>query len=489
MLFSQYKNRSDYSFRFEVAPLSITVAILMVQFFIFKDYTPHVPLIIGICITGIFMALKGRKWAEMEKNMYRVMKVALPTTIIILCVGMMIAASIAAGTVQTVLKFGLDIISPSIFLPATCILTTIVSLATGTSWGTLGTVGLAMLGIGDALGIPNYWTIGAICSGSFFGDKMSPLSDTTNLTPAVAGTDVWSHIKSMLPNTTVAYALAIIIYALVSRHYQGDAGAVANQTRAMFQSAITGHYKTGFITLVPALFVIAMGFRKYSVTGTLCTGIFLAVLIAICYQGVSLSSVSDILMNGYKAQTGQEYVDKLLSKGGIMSMTWVITMMMLSLAFIGALETYGTFRAILGKLKVLIKSRFSLVATTALIVLTVGMVAGEIYTSLVLHGRLMKSKYAEMGYDRAILSRTIEDWGTIVSPLIPWNNGGVFVTTTLGLSTFIYAPFALFCWLSPVVGLIFAALGWFVPKDPRGPQTIDDEEMEEIADDVDDYMV
>ena len=162
MLFSQYKNRSDYSFRFEVAPLSITVAILMVQFFIFKDYTPHVPLIIGICITGIFMALKGRKWAEMEKNMYRVMKVALPTTIIILCVGMMIAASIAAGTVQTVLKFGLDIISPSIFLPATCILTTIVSLATGTSWGTLGTVGLAMLGIGDALGIPNYWTIGAI---------------------------------------------------------------------------------------------------------------------------------------------------------------------------------------------------------------------------------------------------------------------------------------------------------------------------------------
>ena len=204
---------------------------------------------------------------------------------------------------------------------------------------------------------------------------------------------------------------------------------------------------------------------------------------------MSLSSVSDILMNGYKAQTGQEYVDKLLSKGGIMSMTWVITMMMLSLAFIGALETYGTFRAILGKLKVLIKSRFSLVATTALIVLTVGMVAGEIYTSLVLPGRLMKSKYAEMGYDRAILSRTIEDWGTIVSPLIPWNNGGVFVTTTLGLSTFIYAPFALFCWLSPVVGLIFAALGWFVPKDPRGPQTIDDEEMEEIADDVDDYMV
>ena len=128
-------------------------------------------------------------------------------------------------------------------------------------------------------------------------------------------------------------------------------------------------------------------------------------------------------------------------------------------------------------------------ATAASAVLIVGLVAGEIYTSLVLPGRLMKGKFAEMGYDRAILSRTLEDWGTLVSPLIPWNNGGAFVTATLGLSTFIYAPFALFCWLSPLIGLIYAALGWFTPKDPRGPQTLADEDMEEIADEVDDYMV
>ena len=421
--------------------------------------------------------------------MYRVMKVALPTTVIILCVGMMIAASIAAGTVQTVLVYGLSILKPTVFLPATCILTTVVSLATGTSWGTVGTVGLAMVGIGEALGVPMHWTVGAICSGAFFGDKMSPLSDTTNLSPAVAGTDIWAHIKAMLPNTIPAYAITIVVYTLVSLNYGSEGGAETLATRDHFLAVLHAHYKIGWLTLIPAVVVIYMGFRKYSVMGTLCTGVFLAALIAIVYQGVKVSAVSDILMNGFKAATGDTYMDKLLSKGGIMSMTWVIMMMMLSLAFVGCLEAYGTFRAILAKLNALIKSRFSLVATAASAVLIVGLVAGEVYTSIVLPGRLMKGKFAEMGYDRAILSRTLEDWGTLVSPLIPWNNGGAFVTATLGLSTFIYAPFALFCWLSPLIGLIYAALGWFTPKDPRGPQTLADENMEEIADEVDDYMV
>ena len=488
-MFSQCKNRESYPFWFEMAPLLLTVALLMVQFFVFKDYTPHVPLVIGICITGMFMALKGRKWAGMEQHMYRVMKVALPTTVIILCVGMMIAASIAAGTVQTVLVYGLSILKPTVFLPATCILTTVVSLATGTSWGTVGTVGLAMVGIGEALGVPMHWTVGAICSGAFFGDKMSPLSDTTNLSPAVAGTDIWAHIKAMLPNTIPAYAITIVVYTLVSLNYGSEGGAETLATRDHFLAVLHAHYKIGWLTLIPAVVVIYMGFRKYSVMGTLCTGVFLAALIAIVYQGVKVSAVSDILMNGFKAATGDTYMDKLLSKGGIMSMTWVIMMMMLSLAFVGCLEAYGTFRAILAKLNALIKSRFSLVATAASAVLIVGLVAGEVYTSIVLPGRLMKGKFAEMGYDRAILSRTLEDWGTLVSPLIPWNNGGAFVAGALGMSAFVYAPFALFCWLSPLVGLIYAGLGWFTPLDPRGPQTLADENMEEIADEVDDYMV
>ena len=314
---------------------------------------------------------------------------------------------------------------------------------------------------------------------------MSPLSDTTNLTPAVVETDLWSHIRSMLSNTIPAYALTLIIYTLVGWNY-ADGDPESLQLRESLQSTVQASFQLGWITLIPPVVVIYMGFRNYSVMGTLCTGVFLGALIAVFYQGNALSQMSGILMNGYTAHTGVEYVDKLLTKGGILNMGWVISMMFLSLAFVGALEAYGTFRALLLKINTIVSSRFSLVATSALSVLTVGMVAGEIYTSLVLPGRLMKGKYAEMGYDRSILSRTIEDWGTLVSPLIPWNNGGAFVTSTLGISTFIYAPFAVFCWLSPLIGLIYAALGWFTPLDPKGPQKVPDEEMEEIADDVGD---
>ena len=380
-MLQSFRNRSDYPFWFEVAPLVLTTAILMVQFFIFKDYTPHVPLIIGICITGLFMSLKGRKWIDMEHNMYRVMKVALPTMVIIMCVGMVIASWIAAGTVPTILDFGLGMLSPRIFLPATCILATVVSLATGTSWGTVGTVGLAIMGIAQALGVPEYWAAGAVVSGAFFGDKMSPLSDTTNLTPAVAGTDLWSHIRSMLTNTIPAYALTIIIYTWVGMDYGTSEGMGSLEMRETIQNTVQSHFQLGWVTLIPPVVVIYMGFRKYSVMGTLCTGIFIGALIAVFYQGVSLDKISGILMNGYTATTGQEYVDKLLTKGGILNMGWVITMMFLSLAFVGVLEAYGTFHAILLKINKVIASRFSLVLTSAGSVLTVGMVAGEVYTS------------------------------------------------------------------------------------------------------------
>lgn len=487
-MFASFRNREQYPFWFEVAPLILTTIILMIQFFGFQDYTPHVPLIIGICITGIFMAIKGRSWADMEKNMYKVMKVALPTMIIITCVGMTIAAWIASGTVPFILDAGLSIMNPQIFLPASCFLATVVSLATGTSWGTVGTVGLAVMGIGTALGIPEYWTAGAVISGAFFGDKMSPLSDTTNLTPAVTDTDLFSHIRSMIPNTVVAYTITIAVYAWISAGY-GDASAEVMAMRETLQSTIQNNFKLGWVTIIPPLVVIYMSFRKYSVMGTLSTGVFLGVLIAVFYQGVDIAKVSTILMGGYTATTGQEYVDKLLTKGGISAMGWVISMMFLSLAFVGALEHYGTFRALLLKIKTYVNSRFSLVSASALSVLTVGVVAGEVYTSIVLPGRLMKGKYAEMGYDRTILSRTIEDWGTLVSPLIPWNNGGAFVAGALGITAFVYAPFALFCWISPLVGLVFAWMGWFTPLDPAGPQAnVADEDMEDIAEEAQGYI-
>lgn len=491
-MLEQLRNRESYPFWFEVAPLVLTSLALMGQFFILEDYTPHVPLLVGICITGLFMFLKGQRWNDMEHHMYRVMKVALPTITILMCVGMLIAASIAAGTVQTLLDYGLGWLSPQLFLPVTCIIATLVSLATGTSWGTVGTVGLAMMGIGEALGVPSYWTAGAVVSGAIFGDKMSPLSDTTNLAPAVTDSEIWGHIKNMLPNTIPAYAVTVLVYAYISFGYQ-DASATAFATKDAIHEAIAGSYKIHWLTLIPPVIVMVMAFRKYSVTGTLCAGIFSAIAIALFYQGISLKELSPMLVNGYVSKTGHEFVDKLLSKGGVLSMGWVITMTFLALAFVGCLEVYGTFRALLKKIAVLAKSRFSLVATSASIVMVVAVVIGEVYTSIVLPGRLMKNRFAELGYHRNVLSRVLEDWGTLSSPLIPWNNGGAFIAATLfgagGVSAFYYAPFALFCWLTPLIGLFYAAIGWYTPKDPNGPQLLQDESLEDVADDVKEYMV
>ncbi len=462
-MFDHFRNRESYPFWFDVAPLILTALILGVQFFIFKDFTPHIPLVIGICLTGIFSFMKGRKWADLETQMFRVMRVGLPAILILMCVGMLISIWIAAGTVPTIVNYGLELLTPGLFLPITCILAAVVSLSTGTSWGTLGTVGLALMAIGTALNIPLYWTAGAVVSGSFFGDKMSPLSETTNLSPAiVGGIDLWDHIKGMLPTTIPAMLLSIIIYALVSQTYSSN---VPNLAPALeIQNTMQEHYKLGLLTLIPALSVVYMGYRKYSAMGTICLGVLLGSLIAIFYQGIPMNQIFGILQNGFVSTTGVEYVDNLLSKGGVMSMTWVITLTLFALAFAGSLEFFGTFDAILKKLDSFIKGRLSLIGTSYASVLGVSTVLGDVYTSIVLPGRLLRGKYKEMGYRRTTLSRTMEDCGSLASPLIPWNMGGSFVSSTLGVPTLLYAPFALFCWLSPLFGILWAITGWFVPR-------------------------
>ena len=460
MLFSQYKNRSDYSFRFEVAPLSITVAILMVQFFIFKDYTPHVPLIIGICITGIFMALKGRKWAEMEKNMYRVMKVALPTTIIILCVGMMIAASIAAGTVQTVLKFGLDIISPSIFLPATCILTTIVSLATGTSWGTLGTVGLAMLGIGDALGIPNYWTIGAICSGSFFGDKMSPLSDTTGIAASTVGVDLFEHIKNMSYTTIPALLLtaAALVWA-VPDVVSGSLNSVQKLSGQLQASGLVHGY-----ALLPFAVLVVLALFKVDAILTMLATIAVSIAITFVHTPLSAGQLGGWLFAGFKPEHVGEGIAKLVSRGGLESMFFTQTVVMLALSLGGLLFALGIVPALLDAMRRFLTNAGRATFCVAMTSVGVNILIGEQYLSILLAGETFKPVYAKLGLHPRNLSRTLEDAGTVINPLVPWSVCGVFIAKVLGVSVLSYLPYAFFCYLCLILTVLFGFTGVTLSK-------------------------
>lgn len=451
------------SFILDIAPLLLTAIILMVQFFVFENFTPHIPLACGLLITGLFMKLRGRGWEGMEESFLKVVKIGLPAVLILMGVGMLIGSWIIAGTVPTILYYGFSIFTPSSFLFSVCIICALISVATGTSWGTVGTVGLAMMGIGLGLGISPALTGGAIISGAFFGDKMSPLSDTTNLTPAVAGVNLWDHIRGMLPTTLPAMITALIIYAWIGMGYSSD--NVDLSSIEALKAALADNYNISLITLLPALVVIGAAVMRKPAIPTVLSGVVVASLIAFFLQGVGLSEIFKVLQNGYVSETGFEVVDKLLTKGGVMSMTWVVTLTIFALAFVGSLEHYGTLKAIMVKINTVVKSRFGLTMTTYASVIGVGTIIGDVYTTLVLPGRLLKDKYQEMGYKRTLLTRSIEDCGTLLSPLIPWNMGGSFVAATLGIATLTYAPYAFACWLSPLFGLLWAILGMFAPRE------------------------
>ena len=467
--------RASSSFLLDIAPLVLTAMILMVQFFIFKDFTPHIPLACGILITAVFMAARGRSWEGMESRFLRVIKVGLPAIIILMGVGMLVGSWIIAGTVPTILYYGFEIFSPSSFLASVCIICALISIATGSSWGTVGTVGLALMGIGTGLGIPPELTGGAIVSGAFFGDKMSPLSDTTNLTPAASGIDIWEHIKGMLPTTLPAFVIALGLYIWIGLGYSSD--SVDMSSVELLQQTMAANYNISLITLLPALVVIAAAIMQFPAIPTVLIGVFVSSLIAFFLQGVGVHDIFVVLQDGYVSKTGVEMVDQLLTKGGVMSMTWVVTLTIFALAFVGSLEHYGTLKAIMAKLNKVIKGRFGLVGSTYAIVLSVGTIIGDVYTTLVLPGRLLKDKYKQMGYKRTTLTRSIEDCGTLLSPLIPWNMGGSFVAATLGAATLTYAPYAFVCWISPLIGLLWLVLNKFIPRE--APQRV--EAMENLV--------
>ena len=467
--------RASSSFLLDIAPLVLTAMILMVQFFIFKDFTPHIPLACGILITAVFMAARGRSWEGMESRFLRVIKVGLPAIIILMGVGMLVGSWIIAGTVPTILYYGFEIFSPSSFLASVCIICALISIATGSSWGTVGTVGLALMGIGTGLGIPPELTGGAIVSGAFFGDKMSPLSDTTNLTPAASGIDIWEHIKGMLPTTVPAFVIALGLYIWIGLGYSSD--SVDMSSVELLQQTMAANYNISLITLLPALVVIAAAVMQFPAIPTVLIGVFVSSLIAFFLQGVGVHDIFVVLQDGYVSKTGVEMVDQLLTKGGVMSMTWVVTLTIFALAFVGSLEHYGTLKAIMAKLNKVIKGRFGLVGSTYAIVLSVGTIIGDVYTTLVLPGRLLKDKYKQMGYKRTTLTRSIEDCGTLLSPLIPWNMGGSFVAATLGAATITYAPYAFVCWISPLIGLLWLILNKFIPRE--APQRV--EAMENLV--------
>lgn len=447
-------------------PIVLTIGLLGLQIFYYDDFTPHIPLAIGFGITAIVGWAQGYRWKDIEGGAFHVLHVAMPSIATLIIVGMLVGTWLASGTVPLLIYFGLELIDPSWFLAAAMLMCSLVSLSIGSSWTTVGTVGLALIGIGDAFGVPIYWTAGAVVSGAFFGDKVSPLSDTTNLAPAVTETNIFEHIRNMMPTTVPAMLIALGIYFFFGS--AGDASADSLERIELIKNGLTESFDFSFWQILPLLVVIAMAFKRVSPIPALFSGAMVGGLVAILDQGASIHNALTYAHAGFSIDTGNDALNSLLNRGGVTSMTWVVTLMMFALAFGGALERTRCLESVVASVMRLISGFRGLQTGAILTSIATNVVSGDVYLSIALPGRMYKPEYDKMGYSRLNLSRAIEEGGTLVSPLVPWNAGGAFVMGALGLtvvkgdmSALLYIPLAFACWLSPLIGILYAQLGWF----------------------------
>ncbi len=469
-------------------PILFTLAMLALQLFYYGDFTPHIPLVLGLAFTGLVGVLRGQTWMDVREGVFHVIHVSMPSLSVLIVVGMLIGVWIASGTVPTLIYYGLTVLNPQVFLAAAMVLCSVVSVSLGTSWGTVGTIGLALMGIGAGFGIPMVWTAGAVVSGSFFGDKISPLSDTTNLAPAVTGVTVFDHIRNMLPTTVPAMLIALTIYA-VAGFTLIEPGNTSFEQITQITSRLDQEFQLGWIPLIPALVVLVLALMKQPPLPSLFTGVLLGGLVAIFVQGNGVHDVFAFAQSGYSIDTGIDAIDTLLNKGGIQSMMWTISLMLIALGFGGALERTGCLEAIIHAIIGRVKS-FAAIQTSAIgAAFATNMVAGDPYISIALPGRMFAPLYRGMGYSTLNLSRAVEEGGTLMSPLIPWNAGGAFVISALGLGVMngqlgdlMYIPLSFACWVSPVLGIIYAVTGLFSPRATDAERAVWDEQNEHVMD-------
>ncbi|MBO3445185.1 Na+/H+ antiporter NhaC [Clostridium sp. CCUG 7971] len=446
--------------------LGFLVVVLVTCLVVLKEYeiSAHIPLVLGGVFAATVAIIKlGYTWKELEEGILASINTTMQAILILLIVGMLIGTWIISGVVPSMIYWGLNILSPGIFLVATTLICAIVSISTGSSWTTAGTIGIALLGIGSALGIPVQIIAGAIISGAYFGDKMSPLSDTTNLAPAMAGTNLFDHVKHMLYTTVPALVISLILYAIIGMKYAGS--QIDTTQIAQIQNALLGNYNTlsPFLLLVPASVIILVILKVPAIPG-LIFGALLGGVIAVIFQGASIADVILVAKGGYVSTTGMDFVDQLLSRGGLDSMLGTVSLMLCALTTGGILERTGMLEALAKAILKVAKGTFGLIAATIFTCIGTNLAVADQYLAIVIPGSMYKEAFIKQGLSPKNLSRALEDSATITSPLIPWNTCGAYMSATLGVGSFAFLPFAFLNLLCPLISLFYGATGITISK-------------------------
>ena len=463
-------NSSKISLIKSLIPITILISLLFYNIIFFEnndwlgEFTYHYILIsTSIIATIIGLSEKIKISFVIERIFSSIKSISIPIVILLL-VGALAGTWKVSGIIPAMVYYGLNMVDPSIFLPLTLIVSTLVSLTTGSSYTTSATVGIALVAVGIAFNIPAGMTAGAVISGAYFGDKMSPLSDTTNLAPAMAGTDLYSHIRYMTYTTVPTYIVTLIVFILLSFNLQINSVGEMSEINNLSETIINDFYISPILFLVPAL-VILLAFLKVRPIIALSFGIIGAIIFSIVFQNNILESIdpsktSSVILSVFtdtSIPTENIRIERLYNSGGMKGMLWTIYLTISAMVFGGSMDGIGALKKITDYLLSKAKTTFGLFASTAASCLGINIVASDQYLAIVIPGKMFKDAYEEKKLSPENLSRTLEDTGTVTSALIPWNTCGAYHYGVLGVSVTDYFIYAIFNWLSPVTTLIYAA--------------------------------
>lgn len=448
-------------------PVICLMALLVYNIFFVDDqewfgaYTNQIILLIGGGIAAIVGVFNKVSFNLMGKEIWENLKSVFVPILILFLVGALAGTWLVSGIIPAMVYYGLQVLSPEIFLPASVVIAAIISIATGSSWTTSATVGIALIGIGSALGIPTGMIAGAVISGAYFGDKMSPLSDTTNLAPAMAGTDLFTHIRYMAFTTVPTVLVTIIIFSILS----ATIDTTGNADISNLLTSINNTFNiTPLLFIVPVV-VIALILMKTKPLIALLTGVVLAAIFAFIFQPEILTSLSNSkfaaifnsILTDTQIATDNEKLNELFSSGGMNGMIWTILLICCAMVFGGIMDAIGALARITNELLKIATTIFGLFASTVFSCLGLNAIASDQYLAIVIPGKMFKKAYQDKNLAPENLSRTLEDSGTVTSVLIPWNTCGAYQSGVLGVGVAEYFVYAIFNWLSPITTLIFAA--------------------------------
>ncbi len=461
------KSMKKPSFGIALLIVAFLFVVIIAQVIVAKGPDIHMSLVFSIAFAVGLLMLSGTKWSQIEKGIMHGCKIATIPMLILMFVGMLIPTFIAAGTIPALIYYGLKIINPSVFLLTAAIVCSVSSLCTGSSWTTAGTFGVAFMGISIGLGIPPALTAGAVISGAVIGDKLSPLSDSTNLAAGVCETNLFSHIKSMMYTTVPAFIISCVLYIILGMRYSAssiDTTAVDAILTGISDSFNVTPFYT-LVSLIPLLAIIFMAIKKIHALAAMVVASLIAMLLASLMQGYSILEMMSFMSYGFKIDTGVADVNSLLNRGGIQSMMWTVSLGYIGLTYGGILEISGTLEALIEKMAGLTRKAGNLINTHIVSSILINFISASQYVAIIIPGRMYLPAYKKLGIRLDIASRTCEDSGTVTSPLVPWGLCGVFFAGTLGVSTLKYLPFTFLCYLTPIVAVVYAVLGKFIWKE------------------------